>query len=219
VADQDAEPSASLAEDALHLATTLEHLLPDHSEVLGLNSLLRYCEARRHARFDAVGNFVPLALQQTGDWNVPLIDSAELRLKRAARYQSPGPMQLEAAIQSAHCSRRTTGTTPWDMIAAMYAALCRQWPSVGAHVGAAVAEAECGRIQHAAHLLDMLDPADVANYPPFWAARGHILALQGQVDEAARAFVRAAGLTESTPVRAYLMHRSSAAAHPKTSQS
>ena len=60
-------PSAdSLSAEALHLAMTLTESLPDEPEVLGLAALICLAEARRPARRDADGCFVPLDDQDPG---------------------------------------------------------------------------------------------------------------------------------------------------------
>jgi predicted RNA polymerase sigma factor len=48
----------------------------------------------------------------------------------------------------------------------------------------------------------------VANYQPYWAARGHLLQLLNQKDEAQKAFTRAASLTDDPTLREYLFKRS-----------
>jgi predicted RNA polymerase sigma factor len=46
------------------------------------------------------------------------------------------------------------------------------------------------------------------NYQPYWAARGHLLQLLNQKDEAQKAFNRAASLTDDPALREYLFKRS-----------
>ncbi len=48
------------------------------------------------------------------------------------------------------------------------------------------------------------------NYQPYWAARGHLLQLLNQKDEAQKAFNRAASLTDDPALREYLFKRSAA---------
>lgn len=204
-ADVDAD-RAALADEALRLATLAVEALSAEPEALALLALLRYVDARRAAAFDAGGAFVPLADQDLRRWDAAGIDAAEALLRRASALGRPGPFQLEAAIQSAHCERRHGTPTPWPMIAVMYEALVTHWPSVGASVGAAVAEVECGRAAASLARLDALPPAQVADYAPFWAARGHALAASG-TPGAADAWRRAAGLVAPGPLRAHLLMR------------
>lgn len=95
-------PQESLSAEALHLALTLTELLPDEPEVLGgLAALVCLAEARRSARVDADGVFVPLDEQDPSVWDRSLLHRGEDLLARAHRCGRPGRFQYEAAIQSA----------------------------------------------------------------------------------------------------------------------
>ncbi len=120
----------------------------------------------------------------------------------------PGPFQLEAAIQSAHCERVRSGATPWPMIAMLYGALRQHWPSNGASVAAAVARTECGDAALALAQLEALPAAAVADYAPHRAARAHALQARGRRVDSSEAYRRAAGLAGSAPVRAFLLRKS-----------
>ncbi|MEX2220135.1 MAG: DUF6596 domain-containing protein, partial [Phycisphaerales bacterium] len=102
-------------------------------------ALMLHCEARRAARRDASGGYVPLGRQDVERWAWPMIEEAERTLLVAARAGVPGRFQLEAAIQSAHAQRGHTGRTDWDAIALLYEGLVRLAPTVGAYVGRAAA--------------------------------------------------------------------------------
>jgi RNA polymerase sigma-70 factor (ECF subfamily) len=199
--------SEALADEALHLSAMLAELLPREPEALALRALLLYVESRRSARFDGDGNFVPLAHQDVARWSAHGIDEAEALLRLAASFSRPGPMQLEASIQSAHCSRRHQGSTPWPIIEAIYRALVTNWPSTGARMGHAVALAEVGRLDEATSVLEAIPESGVAAHSPYFSARGHVLALAGKQAAAGQAFRRAAGLTEAEAVRAWLLQR------------
>ena len=58
-----------LAEEALWLARLVASLLPAEPEALGLLALILHAEARRTARRDAPGAYVPLAEQDTALWD------------------------------------------------------------------------------------------------------------------------------------------------------
>ncbi|MFM2043323.1 MAG: hypothetical protein RLY86_1899, partial [Pseudomonadota bacterium] len=131
-----------LAEEAIWLGGLLVRLLPGEPEAKGLLALMLHCEARRPARRDGAGRYVPFESQDTGLWSAPLIRQAEAALADAARAVRPGRFQLEAAIQSAHVQRRLTGADTWAGIALLYEGLVRIAPSMGALVGRAAAVAE-----------------------------------------------------------------------------
>ena len=72
-------------------------------------ALMLYAEARRAARRDPGGAYVPLEQQDTSLWDDSQIALAEQLLREANAGGPTGRYQLEAAIQSAHVARRLTG--------------------------------------------------------------------------------------------------------------
>src|SRR5262245_42703865 len=74
----------NLADEGIWLGRLVASLLPGEPEVLGLLALMLYAEARRNARRDAQGEYVPLAQQDPAAWDPPLIDEAEALLLRAS---------------------------------------------------------------------------------------------------------------------------------------
>jgi RNA polymerase sigma-70 factor (ECF subfamily) len=200
-----ADDPGALAQEAVFLGRLVASLRPEAAEAWGLLALMLYGEARRDARFDARGRFVPLGEQDPARWSRTLHAQAERSLRHAATLRSPGPYQLEAAIQSAHCQRAWTGTTPWTAIASLYDSLVAHFPSAGARIGRAVALGETGRVAEGLAALDAIEPALVAGHQPWWVARSHLLRLAGRAPEAADATMRAVGLTEDARVRTYLL--------------
>jgi RNA polymerase sigma-70 factor (ECF subfamily) len=199
------EAEAPLREEALFLARLVASALPGQAEALGLLALLLYCEARRPAQFDAEGQFVPLMQQDTARWDRALLQQGEGALWQASQLRSPGTLQLEAAIQSAHCQRAYTGRTPWDAIAQLYELLVTHQGSLGAHIGHAVACAESGQAERALALLMALreaHPEPLRSHQPFWVALAHLQRLAGQ--DPAEALGRALGLTADERVRRFL---------------
>ena len=102
-----------LAEEALYLGQLITQLLPDEPEALGLVALMFHVEARRPARRNASGEYVPLAEQNMELWNVEMIATAEALLLRASALTAIGRYQLEGALQSAHVHRRRSGQANW----------------------------------------------------------------------------------------------------------
>ena len=111
------------AEEAIWLGRLVVSLQPDVPEALGLLALMLHAEARRAARRDAAGDFVPLDEQDVSRWDAATIDEAEALLLRASGMGSIGRFQLEAAVQSAHAVRRRTGRADWQAILELYDAL------------------------------------------------------------------------------------------------
>ncbi len=58
-----------LAEEAIWLGRLVTRLLPGEPEAHGLLALMLHCEARRPARRDAAGGYVPLTRQDVGSWS------------------------------------------------------------------------------------------------------------------------------------------------------
>jgi predicted RNA polymerase sigma factor len=196
-----------LTEEAIWLGRLVTRLLPEAPEAYGLLALMLHCEARRAARRDARGAYVPLAEQDVTRWPRPMIEEAERLLGIAADFKAPGRFQLEAAIQSAHAQRARTGETDWEAIALLYEGLLRVAPTLGARVAQAAALAEARDPGSGLAALDAIPSDAVATYQPYWALRGHVLKRLGCVADAREAYDRAVGLSEDSAVRAFLLAR------------
>ena len=201
--------SRGLAEEGIWLGRLVASLLPHEPEALGLLALMLHAEARREARRDAQGEFVPLGVQDPTRWNAALIDEAETLLRSASRMGAPGRFQLEAAVQSAHAARRFDGRTDWGAIVEFYDALLACTGSVVVAINRAVALAEHldgprGAAEGLAALDALQDDPQLAGYQPYWAARAALLARIGSVQAAAEAYRRAIGLESDPAVRRFL---------------
>jgi predicted RNA polymerase sigma factor len=193
-----------LAGEAIWLGRTVVDLMPSEPEALGLLALMLFCEARRAARRSDAGAYVPLDEQDPSRWGRSMFDEAERTLWEASRAGSVGRFQLEAAIQSAHMHRLTTGEPGWDEIVGLYDALVAGWPSVGAVVGRAAAVA---RARGAAAGLEALDAAGeeaTQAYQPAWALRAWLLGELGLARARDEAVSRAVELASDPAVRAFL---------------
>ena len=198
----------NLAEEAIWLGRLVATLLPDEPEALGLLALMLHAEARRAARRNAQGEYVPLADQDPASWDAQLIEEAEALLLRASRMEGMGRYQLEAAVQSAHVVRRLTGRADWAAIAQLYDLLLTMTGSPVVAINRAIAVAE---IRGAAAGLAALDAlagdARLAEYQPYWAARAGLLARTGELHAAEAAYERAIGLEADPAVRRFLQQR------------
>jgi RNA polymerase sigma factor (sigma-70 family) len=197
----------ALAGDAIAIGRTLVQLMPAEPEALGLLALMLHCEARRAARYTNNGEFLPLDRQDTALWSRPMIDEAEAHLQQAAAFKRMGRYQLEAAIQSIHAHRAVSGNIDWPEIALLYEGLVQVAPGIGSLVGRAVALAQTGDPAAGFAALEAILANRTADYQPYWAARGHVLALLNRKDEAQKAFTRAASLTDDPALRDYLFER------------
>jgi RNA polymerase sigma-70 factor (ECF subfamily) len=197
-----------LAEEAIFLGRVVTELLPDEAEALGLLALMLHAESRRAARRNADGEYVPLAEQDPTLWNLRMIDEAEALLLRASALRSIGRYQLEAAVQSAHVSRRRTGQANWADVVTLYDALLGLSGSPVVAVNRALAVAELHGATAGLTAMEAVarDPR-FAEYQPYWAARAELLARTGALEEARHAYDVAIGLERDDAVRRFLQQR------------
>ena len=206
----------NLSAEGIWLGRLVVSLLPDEPEAIGLLALMLHAEARRGARRDAAGDYVPLAEQEARLWDAALIGEAEALLSRAAWFGVAGRYQLEAAVQSAHAERRLTGGTDWEAIVQLYDALLALTNSPVVAINRAVAIAETqGAPAGLAALGALSGDARLADYQPYWAARAVLLARADDLAGADVAYARAIGLESDPAVRRFLQRRREAL-HVKT---
>jgi len=210
----------NLATEAIWLGRLVVSLQPDEPEAVGLLALMLHTEARREARRDADGAFVPLNEQDTARWNTAIIHEAEALLHKASRINTIGRYQLEAALQSAHAVRRIKGRADWDAILALYDALLAMTASPVVAINRAIAIAETQGAEAGLAALDgpARDPR-LSQYQPFWAARAELLARTGRAQEADTAYERAIGLETDPTIRAFLQRKRAALPGPSSSSS
>lgn len=202
------DAGSDLAEEGVWLGRLVASLLPDEPETLGLLSLMLYANARRQARRDAKGAYVPLAEQDPDAWDGALIEEAETLLARASALPGSGRYQLEAAVQSAHAIRRFTGRSDWPAIEALYDALLAMTASPVVAVNRAIAVAETRGAAAGLEALDALaNDSRLVAYQPYWAARADLLSRSGAAVEADGAYERAIGLATDPAARDYLQRR------------
>ena len=200
--------SRGLVEEALFLGRLIATLLPAEAEPMGLLALMLYAHARRAARRDGQGRFVPLDEQDTALWDAALIDEAEVLMLDAVRRGRVGRFQLEAAIQSAHAHRRRSGRTDWAAVVSLYDALLAQTGSVVAALNRAVAVSRLlGPADGLAALAPLAGDARLTDYQPYWAARADLHHRAGDRPGALQAYDRAIGLESDPAVRGLLQER------------
>jgi RNA polymerase sigma-70 factor (ECF subfamily) len=197
-----------LTGEALFLARLAAELLPDEPEALGLLAFMLHAQARRRARRNEDGEYVPLTEQDPALWDWRMIDEAEALLRRASTFGVIGRYQLEGALQSAHADRRRTGRADWAAVVRLYDALSALTGSPVVAINRALAVAE---LQGARTALDALQQvaadARLAEYQPYWAARAELLARTGAYGGARDAYEIAIGLERDPAVRRFLQRR------------
>ena len=197
-----------LTDEAMFLAQLVVELLPDEPEALGLLALLLHTEARRSARRDTKGEYVPLARQNPGAWDMSMIVRAESLLRRASGPGCPGRYQLEAALQSAHVFRCRTGQDNWREVLQLYDALLALTGSPVVAINRALAVAEIdGPAAALEAMKDLAGDSRLTEYQPYWAAQAALLAKLGAVADARQAYEMAIGLERDPAVRRFLQER------------
>jgi RNA polymerase sigma-70 factor (ECF subfamily) len=196
-----------LAEEALFLGRLVTEFLPDAAEAFGLLSLMFYVEARRTARRDDQGEYVPLTEQDPARWDSAMIQEAEALLLRGRELKSIGRFQLEAALQSAHVHRRRTGTPNWEAVLQIYDALLALTGSPVVAVNRALVIAELRGAAAGFEAMEEIADARLNEYQPYWAARAELLAKTKRRAEARHAYDVAVGLERDPAVRRFLQKR------------
>lgn len=202
--NQGYEGDPGLGAEAVRLGRLLAALMPDEPEVTGLLALMLLVESRRAARVDADGTLVPLPGQDRGLWDPDLAGEGRALVRRCLRRGSPGPYQIQAAVQAVHSDAPTADATDWGQILRLYDQLMALAPSPVVALNRAVAVAEAEGPEPALALLDGLG---LDGYHVFHAVRADLLRRTGRTDEAARAYEAALALAENPAERSYLARR------------
>jgi RNA polymerase sigma-70 factor, ECF subfamily len=194
-----------LAAEAIFLARVIVALMPKEPEALGLLALMLYIDARREARWQSDGAFVPLKEQNPRLWSRDKIIEAEGLLVSASRLGRFGRFQCEAAIQSVHVQAPITGQTNWTALKTLHEMLIDKRPSVGAYVSYSAVLLAMGSPSQALEVLHALATDDVETYQPYWVTLAAALDEWGDGLGANSALERAIGLTENASVRQFLL--------------
>jgi predicted RNA polymerase sigma factor len=200
-----------LSAEAMFLGRLVTELMPQEPEALGLLGLMLHTQARRRARRNAHGEYVPLSEQDPSLWDAQMIDEAEELLRRASALGAIGRYQLEGALGSAHVHRRRTGQANWEAVVQLYDALLVLCDSPVVAINRALALAEIHGPEAALEAMQKVaaDPR-LTEYQPYWAARAELMAQTGAYRDAREAYELAIGLERDPAVRRFLQRRLSA---------
>ena len=202
----------ALCEEALRLGRVLAGLLANEPEVLGLLALMELQASRMPARTDATGTPVLLAEQNRARWDRLQIQRGLQALLRAQRLGgADGMYALQAALAACHARARHFEDTDWQAIAGLYARLMQVAPSPVVELNRAVAVGRAQEPEEGLAIVDALaDEPKLRDYAPLPAVRGDLLQQLGRLEEARRAFVSAAALTDNAREREVLQARAAA---------
>jgi RNA polymerase sigma-70 factor, ECF subfamily len=195
-----------MSNEALYLARLLAELVPENPESAGLAALICIANARHAARLRN-GAFVPLHEQDTGQWNKTLLREGSDWLRKASSRNTLGRFQLEAAIQQAHVSRVQDHVANWSHVLLLSEALCRLYPTAGAHVNRIAALAEVKGASLALRDLEAFAETLDAPFQPLEATRAHLLKELNRNAEAALAYERAISISTEPALRKWLTEK------------
>ncbi len=191
---------APLRQESIRLARSLVELMPDEPEAAGLLALMLLNESRMDARLVG-GELVLLSDQDRANWDRALIREGHAIVQSCIRRTEPGPFQLQAAIQAAHCDAGSPGSTDWPQIVVLYDDLYSMTPTPVVALNRAIAIGETDGPAAALSALDWIGPA-LDDYYLMHAARATMLRRLGEHSAAREAFERAHDLaTHETDLR------------------
>jgi RNA polymerase sigma-70 factor (ECF subfamily) len=188
----DALVREDLCSEAIRLARLLARLMPDEPEAVGLLALLLLTEARRAARTAEDGSQVLLGDQDRSRWDRAVIAEGQALVAACLRRNSPGPYQLQAAINAVHSDASSADETDWSQILHNYDQLLALTPTPVIALNRAVALAE---VEGPAAALVEVDALELDDYLPFHVTRGDLLRRLDRVEDARLAYDRAVALT------------------------
>ena len=203
---------ADLCAEAVRLGRLLAELMPDEPEVIGLLALMLLVESRRGARTTPAGELVLLADQDRGRWDRALIAEGQALVRQCLRRGSPGPYQIQAAINAVHSDAPTADATDWRQIVALYDQLLAVAPGpvVALHRAVAVAE-----VDGPGPALRLVDALDLRGYHLLHAVRADLLRRLGRDGEAVQAYDAAIAHAGNAVERSFLARRRAALAHDR----
>jgi RNA polymerase sigma-70 factor (ECF subfamily) len=204
----EAQGASELAPEAIWLSSLIATLLPEEPEAKALLATMLYAQARRGARRDAGGCYVPFDQQDVALWDRAQICQAEKLLHACNRSGPTGRYQLEAAIQSAHIAQRLSGANCWPSIVSLYDHLIALTNSPVAVLNRAAALAELSGPQVGLAALHAISKDKrILDYQPYWATLGHLNLRAGNIEAGCEALRVAIGLSTDAAVRQYLRQR------------
>jgi RNA polymerase sigma factor (sigma-70 family) len=200
---------------AMGLTGTLRELMPDETEVRGLQALLLVTDARRAARTDDRGRLIRLADQDRSRWDRAALSEAEALITGCLRTARPGRYVLQAAIASVYAGAPAYERTDWPQLVALYDELLRVWPSPVVALNRAVPLAEAAGPEAALTEVERLErDGRLAGYQYLPAIKADLLLRLGRNGAAAAAYRQAMDLTANEAERAFLAERLTEARGP-----
>ncbi len=196
-----------LSAEAVRLGRILVELLPE-AEALGLLALMLLHGARDSARASDAGEILLLEEQDRSLWDEARIAEGVALVERALTSRRFGPYTIQAAIAAVHAEATTAAETDWRQIVGLYDVLLRAAPSPVVELNRAVAVAMRDGPASGLELIDdILRRGELDDYRLAHAARGELCRRLGRLDDAIRAYERAASLASQEPEQRFIAGR------------
>ena len=197
-----------LCVEAIHLGRMLVSLLPEEPEAAGLLALMLLHDARRSARTDVAGAFVPLENQDRSLWNQQHIEMGAALTKKAMAMGRIGPYQVQAAISALHAEVPNFADTDWHQISLLYGKLYEFQPTPIVQLNFAVALSHDRGVEAGlAVLAEITVLGLLQDYQPFFAAKADLLRRNGDLAGARISYGRAIELSGNAAERQFLERR------------
>jgi RNA polymerase sigma-70 factor (ECF subfamily) len=193
-----------LCAEGVRLARVLTELMPDKPEAQGLLALLLLLHARSPARTSTGGSLVRLAEQDRQLWDRCLITEGQAIVRACVQRASPGPYQIQAAINAVHSVAPSFDVTDWQAILTLYDQLYTLTPTPVVALNRAVALAEVRGPAAGLAAVDDLSSSGLDSYYLLHASRADLLRRLGRTTEAAAAYATARSLTANPVEQAFL---------------
>ncbi|MFC3963689.1 RNA polymerase sigma factor [Nocardia jiangsuensis] len=191
-----------LAAEAIRLARQLA-AAGDDPEADGLLALFLLHHARRPARTGPDGRLVPLAEQDRTRWRRDLIAEGVEILQAALARDALGEFQAQAAIAALHADAQTAAETDWVQIVEWYDELLRFTDSPVVRLNRAVAVGAADGPRAGLAAIAELDPG----LPRYTASAAYLHEQAGELEQAVRLYVEAAGTAQIVAERDHLTRR------------
>jgi RNA polymerase sigma factor (sigma-70 family) len=194
----------ALSREAIRLTRMVLRAVSHDAETEGLLALMLLLEARRPARVDEGGRFVPLADQDRDRWDRAAVAEGVAVLDAAIGSGRVGEYQLQAAIAAVHNRAASAEATDWPHILGLYDLLEKVTGNPVVTLNRAVAVAMALGPRVALDVVAEVEP-QLPDHPRLYAVRGHLHELAGDLDAAYADLREAAARTTNRRERDHLL--------------
>ncbi len=197
-----------LCGEAIRLGRTLNALVPDRSEALGLLAMMLLHDARSPGRLDDSGELITLEHQDRSRWRRDQISEGMAIVDRALAFGRPGRYLIEAAIAGLHSGAPSADATDWAQIDVLYGSLHRFLPTPVVALNQAVARAMAHGPESGLAIVEgLVADGQLERWYLLYSTRAELLHRAGRDREAAVDFRRASGMAPSETEQRYLRAR------------